>query len=181
MTNASGERESSGYGAEQAGMEPESAEETWLKNNIFYTTRRAGRIMFAGLMIFSVVLSSLAFVQTGKPEALLVPLFMFAAFGLSYWGVFMVPQYVRIREDGIQLRYNRLHSDKMFQWEGIKVVNAQKMPRDLVRKPERFLLTFLDGRDKKLSILPIPLAPDIFERVYWFSKKERPSISWRLT
>lgn len=181
MTNASGERKSSGYGARQAGMEPERAEESWLENSIFYTTRRGGRIMFAGLMIFSIVLSLLAFVQTGKPMVLFVPLLMLAAAGLSYLGVLMVPQYVRINEDGVQLRHSYLLSDRMFQWEEIKVVKAQKMPRDLAKKPERFLLTFIDRRDKKLSILPTPLAPDIFERIYWFSKKEKPNISWRLT
>ncbi|MHA2143445.1 MAG: hypothetical protein ACXADD_18360 [Candidatus Thorarchaeota archaeon] len=181
MTNASGEWESSGYGVGQAGMEPVRAKDSLLENSIFYTTRRAGRIMFAFLMIFSVVLSSIIFVQTGKPMVFLVVPLMFAAAGLSYLGVIMVPQCVRICEDGVQLRYSFLLSDRMIQWKGIKVAKAQKMPLDEAKKPERFLLTFIDIKDKKLSILPTPLAPDVFERIYWFSMKRRPNISWRFT
>ena len=156
-------------------------EGVWLKNEIFYETRRSLKAFTIGLVTFAVVLSISGFIATGNVAAFLtIPVGLMSAM-IAYAMFLTIPQYVRISENGLQLQYQALWSSKIFLWEQTKTIRVKKMPQSASKSAERYLLKFRDRRNRSLTTIPIPLSPDVYRAARDASRIKNPNVIWQHT
>lgn len=150
-----------------------------LENRTFNTQHRLVLTVTIGIIAFTFVLSLLAFIATGEVDSFLVIAVVFPASFIGYSGVFFIPRFVRLSEDGIQLQFFGPVSDKFFGWRQIKTIVFERRRPGLLNRREAFLLTFRDKRGKRLRIAPTPVSRIIFEALQSTSREKGLNIEWK--
>lgn len=121
----------------------------WLENEMFHKQKRDGDITTIAIMAFTLIITLLAFVETGNPTAFLVLALFGSVMAVIYTVNFYFPRFIRVSENGIQLRYYGPWSDSMIPWDQIGVLTVEVRPYGLLERKEAYLLRFHDHGGKK--------------------------------
>jgi hypothetical protein len=156
----------------------ETGKKRWQENELFYKGHRSIILFMIGFLTFVLVISILVFLSTRDIIAFLIIPAGIMPMAIAYAVFLLVPQHVRLFEDGLQLQYRVLWSDKTVLWEKVKKVSVKKIPPAPSELPERYLLKFFDENNKSLTILPIPFPPALYSAIWQASRQKNPGIGY---